>query len=282
MQKLAKVLTTNNAIQPREDEVEIDGLLYCKKCKTQRSMTIKLFSGNEIVRCLCECQSKERDEEEQKKKELERMLEIEKLKSASLIGERYKNTYFNKTETGHNKTFDNAFKRCKRYCEVSDKVLNDGMGIYLFGDTGTGKTHLTACMVNELINQRYQVLFTNFFEISKIIRSTFNKSSESENDYINRLASIDFLFIDDLGTERVQNGESDLWLQEKIFDVLNKRYNNKKPTIFSSNHSLNELINERGFMKKTIDRIAEMSTAIIKVEGESYRLKNRATKEVPF
>lgn len=283
MQKLMNNFKVDT-IQPREDEYIKEDLIYCSKCNTQRSMFIKAPITKELimVRCLCECQSIERDEEERKEKELARMLELEKLRSASLIGERYKNTYFSKTEIGHNPTFDHAFNRCKKYCEVADKVLAEGMGIYLFGDTGTGKTHLTACMVNELINKRYQVLFTNFFEISKIIRSTFGKSSESENDYINRLANIDFLFIDDLGTERVQNGESDLWLQEKIFDVLNKRYNNKKPTIFSSNHSLAELINDRGFMKKTVDRIAEMSTAILKVEGESYRLKNRANKEIPF
>lgn len=281
---MSNIIDQNQALEPREDEYIKEDLIYCSKCNTQRSMFIKHFLTKEPmqVRCLCECQTIERDEAERKEKELARMVELEKLRSASLIGERYKHTYFDKTEIGHNPTFDNAFIRCKKYCEVADKVLAEGMGIYLFGDTGTGKTHLTACMVNELINKRYQVLFTNFFEISKIIRSTFGKSSESENDYINRLANIDFLFIDDLGTERVQSGESDLWLQEKIFDVLNKRYNNKKPTIFSSNHSLAELINDRGFMKKTVDRIAEMSTAIFEVKGESYRLKNRTNKEIPF
>ena len=208
--------------------------------------------------------------------------EVKKLKKASLMGERYHGASFGKTEIGHNNSFDQAFIRCKRYCEASHEVFKEGMGIYLFGDTGTGKTHITACMANELMNQRYQVLFTNFFEISKIIRSTFGKSSVSESDYINQLASIDFLFIDDLGTERVQSNENDLWLQEKIFDVLNKRYNNKKPTIFTSNNSLQELISERGFMQKTVDRIAEMSTAILKIEGASYRLKIREKANIPF
>jgi DNA replication protein DnaC len=60
-----------------------------------------------------------------------------------------------------------------------------------------------------------------------------------------------------------------------VFDIINKRYNNKKPTIFSSNHSPNELITQRGMMQKTVDRIAEMSKAIIKLSGESYRMKNR-------
>lgn len=281
---MTNIINQHKALEPRENEHWQGDLIYCSKCNTQSSVFVKHPTTKEqiLVRCLCECASQKRDEEERRQRELERMQEVEKLKSASLIGDRYKNIYFNQTEIGFNATFDHAFNRCKKYCEVADKVLNEGMGIYLYGDTGVGKTHITACMVNELVNKHYQVLFTNFFEISKIIRSTFGKSNVSENEYIDRLANIDFLFIDDLGTERVQAGESDLWLQEKIFDVLNKRYNNKKPTIFSSNHSLTELINDRGFMKKTVDRIAEMSTAILKLEGESYRLKNRTKKEIPF
>lgn len=269
----------------REDEYVKDNLIYCKKCNTPRSLYINSPFGNgeKLVRCICDCQEKEYYEEKRRERENERIKEIEKLKVASLIGDRYKNVSFETTDQTDNNSFNTAFIRCKRYCEASNKVYQEGMGIYLFGDKGTGKTHLTACMANALMNKHYQVLFTNFFEISKMIRSTFNSNNnESENDYINRLANIDFLFIDDLGTERVNNGEADLWLQEKMFDVLNKRYNMKKPTIFSSNYSLTELIKERGIADKTIDRIAEMSTAILKIEGESYRLKNRVKKDLPF
>ncbi|MBR0423709.1 MAG: hypothetical protein IJJ04_03660, partial [Clostridia bacterium] len=56
-----------------------------------------------------------------------------------------------------------------------------------------------------------------------------------------------------------------------------KRYNNKKATIFSSNHSLNELINKSGIAEKTVDIISEMTSgAGMKIEGASlrYTLKN--------
>lgn len=267
-----------NNIELREDEFFKDGLIYCKLCNTPRSLIIK----NVLRRCLCECQSEERDKRYKELENEERLKNLERLKLNSLIGERYKNVYFNNTETGHNPSFDIAYTRCKKYCEVSKTVLKEGMGIYIYGNSGTGKTHVTACMANELLNKGYEVLFTNFFEISKAIKSTFGKSELNENDYINRLATVDFLFIDDLGTERVQSGDSDLWMQEKIFDVLNRRYNNKMPTIFTSNHSINELLNERGFMKKTIDRIMEMSVVILKVDGENYRKKIRKNVEIPF
>lgn len=264
----------------REDEYILDEVIYCKKCNTPRLFVLQDTSFK--ARCMCKCQAEEHERKEQEWKEIEKQREIEKFKRASLMGDRYKDVTFATTETMHNATFAKAYIRCQKYCKVANEVLEKGYGLYIYGDKGTGKTHLTACMANELMQQRKQVLFTNFFEISKEIRSTFGKAKGTEQEYINRFASVDFLFLDDLGTERVQAQGNDLWLQEKIFDVLNKRYNNRKPTIFTSNHSLNELVTERGIMDKTVDRITEMSSVVLKIEGESYRMKARASADLPF
>lgn len=252
-----------------------DGIIYCKSCNTARQVIVNLFGKQNIVRCICKCQEEERDKEIKRQLDIDKQMRLNKLKDSSLLGARYKDNTFDKTETGHNSSFDTALARCKRYCDIAQEALDKGYGIYIYGTKGTGKTHITACMAHELISQYKQVLFTNFFEIGKSIKSTFNGKG-NETDLINKIADVDFLFIDDLGTERVvaTNGE-DLWLQEKIFEVINKRYNNLKPTIFTSNYSLQELIADRGLMDKTVDRIAEMSTAILHIEGDSYRLKGR-------
>lgn len=262
-----------------DDEFVKDEMIYCKNCGGARMFVNEFIQ----VRCICKCQAEKKQQEEEARKEADRQKTITQLQRASLIGDRYKDASFQNTETGHNSSFDTAFLRCKKYCEVANTVLEKGMGIYLYGTKGTGKTHLTACMANDLIQQQKQVLFTNFFEISKMLWATYNNPKESMADCINKLATIDFLFIDDLGTERVQatNGK-ELDLQGKIYDILNKRYSAKKPTIFSSNHFITELITERGISDKTVDRIMEMSTAIIEIKGESYRFKKRTMDEVPF
>lgn len=260
-----------------------DGLLHCSICKEPLQTIINHpFTGEERkVNCVCQCKMDELKREDEARRNYEKQREIEKLQKSSLLGDRYKNVFFDNSITGINETFDAAFRRCKSYCEVSSKVLENGYGIYIYGDSGTGKTHLTACMVNELTKQHRPTLFTNFFEISQIIRGTFKNSKDSEIDMIERISNIDFLFLDDLGTEKVIKNGEDNWLQEKIFEILNKRYNNKKPTIFTSNYSLEELVTNRGLMEKTVDRILEMSTVILKVEGESHRIKNRPS-EIPF
>lgn len=253
-----------------------DGDIYCKECDTPRTC----FGFTKKVRCLCECQSKKYEQQKELEQRAERLRQLEKLKVASLLGERYKNVTFGKTDMD-NDDFVKVADRARKYCAAAGKVLEQGVGIYLYGAKGTGKTHLTACIANELMSNYYSVLYTNFSEISKSIRATYGSRNESEQAFIDKLATIDFLFIDDFGTESVARDGDDLWLQEKIFEVVNKRYNANKPIIFTSNYSLAEMVKNRGLADKTVDRISEMCE-VIKLDGKSYRLKAKEQREKLF
>lgn len=274
-QNLPNTIDLLNSIDEKEEYIK-DNLIYCKKCNTPRMC----MGFNRMVRCICKCQAEARDREQELALQREKQRRIDKIRQTSLLGEKYKQVTFENTDTS-NRDFKKIYDRCKRYCDVSYKVLEKGIGIYLFGTKGTGKSRLTACMANELMNNYYTVLYTNFSEISKYIRSTFNRTNETEYDFLERLTNIDFLFIDDFGTELVSKNEQDLWLQEKVFEVVNKRYNNNKPIIFTSNYSLRELIEKRGVADKTIDRINEMCE-VMKLEGVSYRQYVKKEREVLF
>lgn len=274
---------TNNVLTPKlleslneQEEYIKDGDIYCKECNTPRTC----FGFTQKVRCFCECQTRKAAAQRELEQRAERLRQLEKLKVASLLGERYKNVTFGKTDLS-NADFAKVADRARKYCGAAGKVLAQGVGIYLYGAKGTGKTHLTACIANELMSNYYSVLYTNFSEISKSIRATYGSRGESEQAFIDKLATIDFLFIDDFGTESVARDGDDLWLQEKIFEVVNKRYNANKPIIFTSNYSLAEMIKSRGLADKTVDRISEMCE-IIKLDGKSYRLKAKEQREKLF
>lgn len=253
----------------KEDEyIGEDGIIYCKNCHTRRRTDFVVFG--KYMPIMCKCKEEEYNKEQERMKQLEKQNIVDKLKRSSLLGEKYKEALFENTETTHNEEFKKIYDRCKKYCESSGLVLEKGIGIYLFGNKGTGKSRITACMANELMNKYYTVLYTNFSEISKQIRETFNRTVETESMFLDKLTNIDFLFIDDFGTEIVTRNGQDIWLQEKIFEVINKRYNNNKPIIFTSNYSLEQLIKERGIADKTVDRIMEICE-IMKLDGVSYR-----------
>lgn len=267
----------------KENEVIKDNMIYCTICGETKIYVGNDWKGNIVARkCVCSCFEKEQQrlrEEEEKRNKITR---IERLKNRSLIDERYRDKKFKDLELTNN-SFANAYKRCKTYCEISNEVYEKGYGIYLYGNSGVGKTMLTSCMANELMEKEYTVLFTNFFEILKAIRNTFNnRTSETDDSIINNIADVDFLFIDDLGTESMSKNSGDNFTQDKIFEIINKRYNKKKPTIFSSNYTIRELVESRNFMDKTVDRINEMSSAVIEIKGESYRTKKVKSEVIPF
>ena len=259
---------TENSVRntPNKDEV-------CPACGEKLRREAVICGTKYSFHVMCKCEQKQREEEQKAQENLDKMRRIENLKKLSLLGERYKNVTFENSETGVNPSFDAAFERCKKYCELSDEVIKNGYGIYLFGDKGVGKTHITACMANYLLSKCVPVLFTNLFEISKTVKSTFNReSSQTEQNLIEKFSNIEVLFFDDLGTEIFNKNSGDTWLQSLLFDLINKRYNNQKATVFSSNHSLNSLINERGVAEKTVDRISEMTNgAVMKITGKSLR-----------
>ena len=256
---------------------------YCEKCGQALIKAIDYKGTKLTVPVVCKCQKEKMKLEQLEAEKRQRMQRFKELQKLSLIGKRYENVTFNSSETGLNKSFDVAFNRCRKYCENYKTVLQNGHGIYLFGDKGTGKTHLTACIANELLKKCVPVLLTNLFEISKSLKSTFGKGSTStERAVIERLSNVDFLFLDDIGTEIFTKNSADTWMQTVLFDIINERYNQGNPTVFSSNYSLNELINLRGISEKTVDRISGMTSgAVMKIEGKSRRNTNKI-KNLPF
>lgn len=256
-----------------DDDEYLDGdVIRCKKCGKERSGHLS-FEGKEFYyRIECSCQKA--------KNELEKRIK-ENRKNAN-IALRYQDATFESAEKNIIPNLENIIHRCHGYCLHASAALKNGWGIYLYGSRGTGKTHIASCVANELLNNGYEVLFTSFFEISKEIRKTFNKSADfNEADLIEKISSIDFLVIDDIGTESLKKNGEDTWIQERVYDVLNKRYNAEKPTIFTSNYSFSELVNDRGMLDKSVDRIMEMSTLILKFEGQSYRREKRKV-DLPF
>jgi DNA replication protein DnaC len=249
---------------------------YCKKCDT--IATAISFCGNP-VKCLCHHLTKKRDEEESAIKQQDKLKQIEHLRHLSLLSEKYKDVRWNVTKTGVNTSFDTAFNRCFRYSQIPDEVQKNGFGIFIWGDKGVGKTHLTAAVANSLLSKGIPVLFTNLYRISKAVKGTFAKGSEkTEQQLVDEFTNINFLVFDDLGSEVFTSKQEDNWLQGLLYDLINERYNSGKPTIFTSNYNLNGLITERKIMDKTIDRIQEMTKgAVIHIQGESRRSKYDGT-----
>ena len=169
---LTKMLAESKAMQDSKKVADI-----CPTCGKNRRRDAVICGVKYVFHVMCECEAKKEETEKKARESRDRMQKIEKLQSLLLLGEKYKAVTFERTQTGINPSFDAAFNRCEKYCELYEKTVKNGYGIYIFGDKSIGKTHLTACMANFLISKYVPVLFTNLFEISKAVESTFNRES---------------------------------------------------------------------------------------------------------
>lgn len=260
----------------KEDEEIIDGFIYCKNCKTARMCYLEEFKAT--CPCVCKCQQEAHEKQrklEEKQKQFEKYNNLIK---QSLLNPKFKDLTFETLDLeGADETFLTAKKRCEVFVEKWNQVREEGLGFYIYGDSGLGKTALTVCVGKKLLKRYIPVMFSSFIEIIKQIQSTYNDNSNiSEMSLIRELTRVPLLIVDDFGAERLNKFQN-----ETIYYIIDTRYKEMMPTIFSSNYSLDELL-EQGLEQRTVDRINEMSTAVMKLAGANYRKKIVAKKQGIF
>lgn len=107
-------------------------------------------------------------------------------------------------------------------------------GLLICGAVGSHKTHLAAARVIDAARRGYSARLINWYELCLDVRATYSpKAKETELDVLDRLASLDFLAIDDLGVGRdEQETAAALRL---AYVVLNKRYEKELVTDVTTN-----------------------------------------------
>jgi DNA replication protein DnaC len=108
-------------------------------------------------------------------------------------------------------------------------------GLLFVGPAGTGKTHLAASILRELI-ERYRVRgrFVELTELIYQIQSTFDpRSPESKHEVLDPLTDAELLVLDELGAQQMTP-----WVHDVLYLVINGRYTRRLPTIFTTNYRL--------------------------------------------
>ncbi len=105
------------------------------------------------------------------------------------------------------------------------------------GAYGCGKTHIAAAIANQRIENDQSAIFVVVPDLLDHLRSTFGPSSEaSYDDLFDEVRNTQVLILDDLGVQGVTP-----WAQEKMFQILNHRYNSQLPTVLTTNQRLIDL-----------------------------------------
>jgi DNA replication protein DnaC len=113
--------------------------------------------------------------------------------------------------------------------------------LVLRGGYGTGKTHLAAAIANYRLAAGSPVFFSIVPDLLDHLRGAFAPNSELTYDALfDRIREVELLVLDDLGAE---NGTA--WATEKLFQLLNYRYNFRTPTVITTNSRLLSHMDDR-------------------------------------
>jgi DNA replication protein DnaC len=159
-----------------------------------------------------------------------------------------------------------AFQMCQAYAERWPAPLgtSEGSGLLLWGIPGVGKTHLVAALANRILERGARVRFCNVTQWLNRLRDEMREEDPVE-ERMEDLGNADLLVLDDLGAQK-----STAWALEKIYQVVNQRYEGLQPLVVTTNKNLNQL--ERGVGSRIFGRLLEIC-APAEVKGEDWRMK---------
>jgi DNA replication protein DnaC len=126
---------------------------------------------------------------------------------------------------------EHAFQLARKFAESPE-------GWLIFqGENGCGKTHLAAAIANYSLKRSYPVSFVIVPDFLDHLRSSFGPESKVNYDELfERVKNAPLLILDDYGEH-----SSTPWAQEKLYQLINYRYNARLPMVVTMCCSLDEL-----------------------------------------
>jgi DNA replication protein DnaC len=158
---------------------------------------------------------------------------------------------------------------------VADYPAHGEYGLLFHGRTGVGKTRLLCCIGNQLIKEKnVDVVYIDWNDLTREMRSgedTSNRDFSNIGQMIQRLAMVELLLFDELGASRPSP-----WVEDNIYFLINRRYNNNRITLFATNFFDKKISNEETLSERIGERIRsrlyEMARSI-EMMGLDYRQK---------
>lgn len=161
-----------------------------------------------------------------------------------------------------------AHEFATKYATGFDGIKKTGRGAIFCGMPGTGKTHLAIAIGKYVIERGCHVGFITVQRMMRKLKDCMRKDAEeSESEVMRILEDFDLLILDEVG---VQFGSE--YEKNSMFDILNARYEKRKPTILISNLSPSEV---KAFIgDRVFDRMREDGGVCVIFNWESHRGSN--------
>ena len=238
-----------------KNDYEKDGIIHCGRCHAPKQHLVKLSGEMTLVRCICKCEEEQIKAERIAEAEREREMRIKATRKMGFPDPEMVNWTFDKDDGAN----ERISRIGRKYVENFDKLKR---GLLFYGSVGTGKTFISVCIANELINRGYPVMVTNFARLTNTIQGMFTGRQE----FLDGLDYYKLLVIDDLASERDTE-----YMGEIVQNIIDSRYRARLPLIVTTNLTADELKNPADIRKERIySRLWEMCIPV-EVTGNDRR-----------
>ena len=158
----------------------------------------------------------------------------------------------------------------QEYIASMDSLFNAGIGLYLWGTIGTGKTLLGSLILKSMMAAGYDGFFTTFVDL--INQQSLGFSSREDREWlISGVVNAEVLLIDDPGREQSSGEKQADYMSSVLDEVIRKRVSMQLPTIITSNDSLDSFQQR---YNSNIYSLVQERTLTVPVLGEDYRRKS--------
>jgi DNA replication protein DnaC len=214
--------TRSDAEEPSPDSV-------CPICKGAGFVHPLLPSGKpDYSRVIpCRCMQKELDKERKVRLQRYSGLDLELLKNMTL--DNFEKRVNLSPEQRQN--LEEAYRLALDFAKSPEGWL------VFMGVTGCGKTHLAAAIANYRLKEGKPVKFVVVPDLLDHLRSTFSPESQVSYDQLfEEVKNAPLLILDDFGEQTTTP-----WVQEKLYQIINHRYNSRLPTVITTRLALDEI-----------------------------------------
>ena len=196
----------------------------CPRCRGAGYLRADVPFGDPNFGKPIPCECKEAERRERRRQQLRDMSNLDAFRSNSF------------------RTFNPRVPGLYEAYQVASAYAENPQGwLLLAGPNGCGKTHLAAAIANQCLDSGAVVLFAVVPDLLDHLRAAFAPSaSEVYDQLFSKMREAEVLVLDDLGAQ-----QSSPWANEKLFQLLNYRYNMSMPTVITANPRGLQGIDER-------------------------------------
>ena len=160
-----------------------------------------------------------------------------------------------------------ALDFAKAYADDFAQVRKTGRSAIFMGNFGTGKTHLAVGIGLQVMREhKASVLFATAGRMVRMVKDSWARNSGvTESDVVAQMVFPDLLIVDEVGVQQGTEFERNV-----MFDVLNDRYEQRKPSLLLTNHTVEDL-SSKYLGERVVDRLREDGGGVLKFSWGSGR-----------